>query len=226
LSLIGQLGWPAVTLWWRLPSSGTVALDRFESHSIAEQVLIALPASYPNRESWPLVVFLHGSGDRGIDPTKVRDCGVLRRGLPAIVIAPQCLPSIGWEPDAIAGLVEHVSSKYRVDRNRLYLIGYSMGGYGTWRTAVSYPKLFAAIVPICGGGDPQQAKEIINVPVWAFHGEKDDVVPVAASQRMIDAIQHLGGHPKLTIIPDGGHGIGDSVLRGDDLWQWLFNQTR
>ena len=222
LSLVGQLFWPSALRWWRLPSPGKPGIGSFQSDSLAEQYNIYLPESYFNRESWPLVVFLHGSGDCGNDPSIVHDCGTLRRGLPSIVVAPQCLPSINWEPDAVVALIHHVSSRYRVDRDRVYLVGYSMDGYGTWQTADA----FAGIAPICGGGNPGQAKAFVNLPAWAIHGEKDDVVPVAESRRMVDAIESAGGHPKLTIIPGGGHGICDSVCCGDELWQWLFEQKR
>jgi dienelactone hydrolase len=97
------------------------------------------------------------------------------------------LPDADWRPDSIAAFIEVVVSSYQIDRNRIYLIGYSMGGYGTWRTAARYPGLFAAIVPICGGGDPNDTKSIAHVPVWAFHGANDNVVPCDESERMIDA---------------------------------------
>ena len=226
ISLIGQLAWPSAVYWWRLPRPGTVGFDRFDSNSLAEEFVVYLPESYRKRELWPLVVFLHGAGDRGNDPSMVDDCGTLYRRLPAIVVIPQCLPSIVWKADAVAALIQHVASSYRVDRKRIYLLGCSMGGYGTWRTADAHPELFAAIVPICGGGSSEQATSLVAIPTWAFHGEKDSVVPVTESERMIAAIRKVGGHPKLTIIPSAGHGICASVCDRADLWEWLFKQRR
>jgi predicted peptidase len=226
LLLIGQLCCPIAARWWRLPSPGKIGVDCFPSNALAERVLVYLPESYRSQESWPLVVFLHGSGDRGDDPWIVNDCGTLHHKLTAVVIAPQCMPSLSWEPDAIAKLIQCVLSKYRIDRNRVYLVGFSMGGYGTWQTAAAHRELFAAIAPICGGGSPEQAKVLVDLPIWAFHGERDRVVPVAESRRMIDAIERAGGHPKLTIIPDGGHDICDFVCHKDDMWAWLLNQRR
>src|SRR5690606_25294395 len=103
----------------------------------------------------------------------------------AIVVAPQCLPSMNWQPDAVSQFVEQVASQYRVDRERLYLIGYSMGGYAAWRTPAAHSNLFAAVVPICGGGEPNDARALATIPIWAFHGAIDDVVPLKESEQMI-----------------------------------------
>jgi len=101
-----------------------------------------------------------------------------------------------------------------------------MGGYGTWRTAAAQPKLFTAIIPICGGGEPGDAKIIADIPVWAFHGAKDGVIPVAESERMVNAIRDAGGQPRLTIIENAGHGICNSVCMRSDVWKWLLRQKR
>jgi len=228
--LVGQLGWPRVARWWHHPSPGTIGVDRFEENiaAIAAEFLVYLPAKYDGR-AWPLVAYLHGSGERGSDPTILRGWGpfaVVLGGtrLPAIIVAPQCPSDSDWQPDAITRFIEHVASTYHVDREGIYLVGYSMGGHGTWRTAAAHPKLFAAIVPICGGGEPDEAKALADMPVWAFHGAKDDAVPVAVSERMIEAIRNAGGQPRLTILPDAGHGICNDVCARADLWEWLFQQ--
>jgi predicted peptidase len=226
LSLVGQIAWPSMQHWWELPSAGRVGYDRFASDSLAATFAIYLPDSYGDRTAWPLVVFLHGSGDRGNNPTMIRDCGVLRLKLPAIVIVPQCLPSFVWEPEAIASLISHVRSRYRVDEARVYLLGSSMGGYGTWQTAAAHSELFAAIVPICGGGDVKQVKSLVHLPVWAFHGEKDATVPVSESQDMVDAIRAAGGNPRITVLPGQGHAICQEVCSRFDIWEWLLAQKR
>lgn len=224
--LITQLCGPSILRWWQLPSPGTIGIDRFECATLAQDFLIYLPADYCNSQTWPLIVFLHGSGERGTDPGKLREWGPFHERPLAIIAAPQCLPSFGWEPDKVVAFVNHVVSKYHADRQRIYLMGYSMGANGTWQTALAHPELFAAIVPICGEGEPKNAKALVNLSVWAFHGAQDDAVPVEESERMIQAIREAGGKPRLTIIPDAGHGICNTVCARTDLWTWLLEQGR
>jgi predicted peptidase len=120
--------------------------------------------------------------------------------------------------------VEQVSARYEVDPERIYLVGFSMGGYGTWHVAADYPTMFAAIAPICGGGQPKDAEALAHLPTWAFHGAKDEVVPVTESERMIQAMRAAGGAPKLTVFPDAGHGICNNVCDRSDFWSWLLLQ--
>jgi predicted peptidase len=145
---------------------------------------------------------------------------------PAILVAPQCLPDMNWGADAVRQFVEHVASRYQVDRGRIYLVGYSMGGYGTWEAAAANPQLFAAIVPICGGGSIRAAAALVGTPIWAFHGAQDEVVAIDESKRMVDAVRNAGGEPKLTVIPNQGHGICSLVFNDTALWEWLFQQHR
>lgn len=233
LALFGQLAWPSVAHWWHRPGPGRVGMDEFEpSCGLAGGYAVYLPVGYNKHEqSWPLVVFLHGSGENGNDPMMIRGVGPLavvqnEAALPAIVVAPQCLPSSGWDPESVVRFIEHVALRYRVDAERIYLVGYSMGGYGTWRTASAHPELFAGIVPISGGGDPNEAKRSAGIPIWAFHGAKDEAVPVAESECMVNAIRAAGGNPRFTILHDKGHGICDSTCLRSDLWEWLLTQQR
>lgn len=183
--LIGQLCWPAAVRWCRLPSPGKTGFDCFQADTLASEFAIQLLQPYHNGQCWPLVVFLHGAGKRANDPNTLRGRGLFPQKLPAIVAGPQCLPSRIWQPDAVADLVEYVASQYYVDRLRIYLVGYSMGGYATWETAARYPELFAAIVPIAGSGEPNVAQALAGVPIWAFHGEKDKAVPAVESERVL-----------------------------------------
>jgi predicted peptidase len=226
VALVAQLFWPSIRHWWRLPASGRLGFDTCSVATLAAEFVIRLPQEYDERDQWPLVVFLHGSGDRGHDPSMMHDCGILRRRLYSIIVAPQCLPSISWEPDAIAALIQCVSHRYRVDRDRVYLVGYSMGGYGTWATAAAHPEIFAAIVPIAGGGNPALAKSLATIPIWAFHGKNDKTVPIDQTNRMVEAIRAAGGQPNVTILTNEGHGICENVWERDDLWQWLFQKSR
>jgi predicted peptidase len=226
LLLIGQLCWLPVVHWWYLPGPGQIGFDSFEAKTLASEFVIQLPPRYRNGQLWPLVVFLHGSAERGNDSNVLRNENLFRQKFPAIVAAPQCLPTFSWEPNAVADLIQYVALRYHVDRNRIYLVGHSMGGYGTWDTAAAHPDLFAAIVPISGGGDPNNVKPLAGIPAWAFHGKKDKTVPVAESERMIEAIREAGGEPKLTVIPNAGHGICQAVCDRANLWEWLFQQRR
>lgn len=200
--------------------------DNFQSPSLATQHLIYLPEGYSGSREWPLVVFLHGSGERGTDLTRLRSAKILFLKFPAIVLVPQCLPDSGWQPAVVLSLIQHLTERYRVDSRRVYLVGYSMGGFSVVATAAAYPKEFAAIVPIAGGGGSDDAKNLRDIPLWAFHGGNDQVVPVTESERMVDAIKNAGGNAKLTILPNAEHGICDDVLGREELWQWLFAQKR
>ena len=224
--LVGQLAWPSAVYWWRLPTPGRIGLDQFESATMGKDYLVYLPEGYGGTEAWPLVVFLHGSGERGTDPDRLRKIGPLRLKLPVIIAVPQCLPSCSWEPDAVAELVESVASCYSVDRRRIYLMGFSMGGFSVVQTVAAYPDLFAAVVPISGGGNPADGEKLRSLPVWAFHGAIDKTVPLNQSEQMIDAIDKAGGKAKLTVLPNVGHSICDTVCSRADLWQWLIKQHR
>ena len=224
--LIGQLTWPSVVYWWHLPTPGRVGFDQFESATMVRDHLVYLPENYGGSKAWPLVVFLHGAGERGVDPSRLRKQGPLRLKLPTVVVVPQCLPSYSWEPDTVAGLIESVASRYRVDRKRIYLVGFSMGGFGVMRTAAAHPDMIAAVVAISGGGNPADAKKLRDLPLWAFHGAADKTVPLKQSEEMIDAIHKAGGGAKLTVLPNAGHGICNSVCDRADLWQWLFKQRQ
>jgi predicted peptidase len=224
--LIAQLCWPTIRHWWRVPAPGRIGFDTFATTTLADEFTIQLPLAYHERATWPLIVFLHGSGQRGNNPKILQHETVFRRELPAIVVAPQCLPSVQWEPEAVFDFIRYVVSNYHVDAKRIYLVGYSMGGYGTWATVAAHPELFAAIVPIAGGGNPNDARVLTSTPVWAFHGENDNIVPLANSQQMINAIRDAGGDPHLTILPSAGHSICRKVCELAGLWEWLFAQRR
>jgi predicted peptidase len=174
--------------------------------------LLYLPPEYTAAERWPLVVYLHGSGQRGENLDEVRDAGLPERieegARPKfILVSPQCPTDARWEPKSIVTLIEHVCKTLPVDRDRVYLTGFSMGGFGTWQTACYDPARFAAIVPVAGGGDVSQAKRLARLPIWTFHGAEDAVVPLSASQEMVEAVRKCGGHVQLTVYPETGHGI-------------------
>jgi predicted peptidase len=193
--------------------------------------LLSLPADYgKTRKTWPLVLFLHGSGESGNDLGKVKAHGppklVEANGpFPFILVSPQS-PGRGWNPDVLNALLDTVIKDYRVDKNRVYLTGLSMGGYGTWSLAAAYPQKFAAIAPICGGGSPEDAVKLAKLPIWVFHGAKDPTVPLKRSEEMVEAIKAAGGHPKFTIYPDAGHDSWTATYDNPEFYQWLLAQRR
>ena len=126
----------------------------------------------------------------------------------------------------LAALLDQIETDYRIDPDRIYLTGLSMGGYGTWSLASHQPERFAAIAPICGGGDTAQAHKIADLPIWAFHGDADSVVALAKTQEMIDAVTEAGGTPKFTIYPGVGHDSWTATYNNPEFYEWLFAQQR
>ncbi len=126
---------------------------------------------------------------------------------------------------ALVALLDEVSATYAIDDDRLYVTGLSMGGYGTWGLAARQPNRFAAIAPICGGGDPTKAASFAHVPVWAFHGGKDSVVPVRRTQEMIEALRATGAEARLTIYPDADHDSWTETYANPKLYEWLLSHT-
>jgi predicted peptidase len=122
--------------------------------------------------------------------------------------------------------VDEMTEKYKVDPERIYLTGLSMGGYGTWSIGCSYPGRFAAIVPICGGGIPIRAGNLKSVPVWAFHGAKDPVVPLSQSQQMTDAVNRAGGSAQLTVYPEAEHDSWTQTYNNPQLYDWLLSHRK
>ncbi len=196
--------------------------------------LIYLPEDYgKEQKTWPLMVFLHGAGERGSDLNKVKFHGPPKlvdqgKDLPFIIVSPQC-PADKWWPNRIEhvmALIDETIENYSIDENRIYLTGLSMGGYGTWTVASVYPERFAAIAPICGGGQPYTARNLKNVPVWAFHGAKDSVVPLLQSQEMVDAVNNAGGHAKLTVYPKANHDSWTETYNNEKLYEWLLSYSK
>ncbi|MEZ6055816.1 MAG: prolyl oligopeptidase family serine peptidase [Planctomycetaceae bacterium] len=195
------------------------------------QYLLYLPEDYEKQEKWPLLVFLHGSGERGDDLDKVAVHGppkLIKGGkqFPFIVVSPQCPAQQRWQALSLEKLIDDVSKTYKVDTDRIYITGLSMGGFGTWGLAAHAPQKFAAIVPICGGGETYWAKEIAHIPCWVFHGEKDGAVPFKRSQDMVDALKKAGGEPKFTAYPEAGHDSWTESYNNPALYEWLLEQKR
>ena len=195
-----------------------------------------VPAEYEAESdgpAWPLLIYLHGRGEEGRDGWKQVAVGLG----PAILLEPDRWPFLALFPQKPAdrhGWTEHewrimkplqqVRERYRVDPRRIYLTGVSMGGFGCWMLAPEHRDLFAAIAPVCGGGRPEEAQRIADLPIWAFHGEADAVVGVEHTRRMVEAVRDAGGEPRLTTYPGVGHNSWDRAYREETIPDWLLAQ--
>jgi predicted peptidase len=202
--------------------------------------LLYLPKNYFAKPDfqWPMILFLHGMGERGDNLELVKKHGVPKivekwEDFPFIVISPQCPIYSTWimELDALHALVTETIEIYNVDKNRLYLTGLSMGGYGTWHLAEAYPHLFAAVVPICGGtypniGFPERIKVLKDLPIWVFHGDKDKVVPIENSRKLVDILLKYGGNVKFTFYSDTGHDSWTKTYENPQLYEWLLDHQK
>ncbi|WP_158606823.1 dienelactone hydrolase family protein [Paenibacillus ginsengarvi] len=164
--------------------------------------------------------------------SKLENYGILGIGkglsLPFIIAVPQCPTESYWnmERDAVVALITELTANYRVDSNRIYLIGYSMGAYGIWDLAIHYPDMFAAIVPISSGGQVSKAARLKTTPVWAFHGALDNIVPIEQMTGMIHAVEQYQSNIKLTMYPELGHDILECTLNKQELYEWLLEHKK
>jgi predicted peptidase len=196
--------------------------------------LLYLPGDYERdkEKQWPMIFFLHGAGERGGDLDKVTVHGPPKLvkndpNFPFVVLSPQCPEDRFWDNFTLMALLDDIVAKYRIDPDRIYLTGISMGGYGTWSLATNFPDRFAAIAPICGGGAPTLAAfHIKNLPIWAFHGAKDSVVPIAETQQIVDALKAKGVDVRFTVYPDADHDSWTETYNNPELYQWFLSHKR
>jgi predicted peptidase len=210
------------------------AFEKTITKTLGCKYLMFLPEGYGKEQKrWPLILFLHGAGERGDDLEKVKKHGPpktveTRRDFPFIVVSPQCPEGVWWtaKTETLINLLDEIVARYDVDTERVYLTGLSMGGYGSWALASEYPDRFAAVVPICGGGSRMMSLTLKDVPIWAFHGAKDSVVPLKESKEMVDAINARGGSAKLTVYPDANHDSWTQTYDNQELYDWLLQYRR
>ncbi len=231
-------------------------VDAYEAHTFeaTEGILhyrLLKPADYSKAKSYPLVLFLHGAGERGDDNRSQLKHVVgrfaeaeVQAKYPCFVVVPQCPAGQLWcntpwnvdsvvypdEPSAAMektmSLLKEVQKQYSVDADRIYVMGLSMGGFGTWDAVSRYPGKFAAAVPMCGGGDVRKADVLAKTPIWNFHGARDMAVRVKLSRDLIAAIREAGGQPRYTEYPEAGHDCWTPAMKEPDLLPWLFTQRR
>ena len=193
---------------------------------------------WEGKKRYPVLIWLHGSGQSGSDneaqmggATKVFTSEENQSTRPCFMVAPQCPSSdIGWNKEVannLMALIADLTDRLPIDTDRIYLTGSSMGGFGTFNLAAKYPNVFAAAVPLCGGGDPKTAAALKPVSMWVFHGDKDDMVLVERSRVIVKAIQDIGGEKiKYTELAGEGHGITGTVYATPELHTWMFEQRR
>jgi lysophospholipase L1-like esterase/poly(3-hydroxybutyrate) depolymerase len=245
------------TLLVALASFRARAAEEFEARTFTSKEHMQLgyrllkPRNFDAKKKYPLVVFLHGSGERGSDNVAQLKHGAslflkpeVREKYPCFVFAPQCPAEQTWsavqgwtggnpfeeEPTVTMTLLmaalDEVVREYGVDQDRLYLTGISMGGYGTWDILTRQPKRWAAAVPICGGGDPARIGPTKGVALWAFHGAKDTAVPVVRTKEMISALEKAGGKPLYSEYPYEEHESWTLAYNEPELLPWMFAQKR
>ncbi len=208
--------------------------------TISLDYLIHLPAQMADvpGKLWPTILFLHGFGESGDNPEVVKTQGLPtyianRPDFPFIVIAPQC-PWQTWWPelaDSLDHLLNECQANYPIDPDRLYLTGLSMGGHGTWYLGARWPERFAALAPICGAGHwfhgfPQRVEVLKDVPVWAFHGALDEVVPPETSQVLVKMLERCSGRVKFTLYPDANHDSWTETYNNPALYDWFLQHSR
>lgn len=207
----------------------------FESKKVQKlKYLVYLPKSYSQEDKWPFILFLHGAGERGDNLESIKKYGIQERLLrddefPFIVVSPQCPANTIWEMhfDLLTELLDEIEHKLNIDKDRMYLTGLSLGGYGAWNYAMLYPQRFAAVVPVSGGAmNPKMTRQLKDVPVWVFHGEKDQSVSIEESRKVVDVLRSHGGNVRFTIFPDAGHEVCTTAYENEELYAWLLKQKK
>ncbi|QIP17131.1 prolyl oligopeptidase family serine peptidase [Spirosoma aureum] len=195
--------------------------------------LLYLPNDYAaTKASYPLIIYLHGGSQRGNDLMKLKTYGLPQqvdkgKDFQFIIASPQCPDGKFWSTDNwFEPLYDELTTKYSIDPKRVYLTGISIGGYGTWQTAVAYPDKFAAIVPLCGGcDDSTQVCTIKHIPIWTFHGTADNVIPINETEQLVKRLEQCGGRVKFTRLEKEGHGI-QYLYEEKSIYDWLLQQHK
>jgi predicted peptidase len=229
---MGWLGLLAACLAFQTVSPGK--FQRRVTKVVTGDYLLYLPENYhaAKTDRFPLILFLHGFGERGSDLERMKVHGPFKeiakgRKFPFVIVAPQ-MPETetSWDTDKLTALLDEIESKYRIDKEREYVTGISMGGFGTWELAAITPRRFAAVAPICGGGNFLTTYKLKGMSIWAIHGDKDPAVPVALDQSMVDAARSAGADVTFTIVKDGQHDVWTPIYAGTEIYDWLLEHRR
>lgn len=196
--------------------------------------MVYLPQSYDTIKKFPLILSLHGSGERGNNIDSVKKWGIhkmLRENddFPFVVVSPQCPNGEIWEMhfNVLKDLLDEIENNYNIDNERIYLTGYSLGGYGTWNFAILNPEIFSAIVPISGGAvSPQKSFNLRNLPIWVAHGDADTVVQFEESKRIVDYLKIYNSNIIFKVYKGAGHEVCTTAYEEPGLFEWLIKQKR
>ncbi|WP_137681728.1 phospholipase [Aurantiacibacter suaedae] len=230
LLALAALGQPAFAAE---PEAGQHPQPAIDADSYRYQMFVPRGVSSAESErKWPLMIFLHGSGERGDDINAIKRHGPPKQAdrdpdFPFLLISPLLPAEEDWDIAKLERILDHAFATLPIDPHRVYLTGLSRGGHATWRWGAADPDRFAALAPVAGRGDPATGCALTDIPVWAFHGDRDDVVEPEGSFAMARAIRACGGHiSRLTIYPDLGHNAWDPAYEDPELYLWLLKQHR
>ena len=234
---------PASTSTWDYLNGGLHLIGEprplDESKTELVRYWLYLPLDYEKAaaaEGAPLFLFLHGAGERGSEPKdivqvkvhgppKLLDNPEFQKHWPCVTVSPQCKKGFAWSPKQITLLLDAVEKKYKIDKKRTYISGISMGGFGTWMMLQANPKRFTAAAPICGGAKPEWAPDLVDIPIWTFHGNKDLAVPWRFSETIVDTVRKAGGRKIIfTVYEDGVHDVWTRTYDNQLLYDWMFAQ--
>jgi len=239
---------PASTSTWTMGGGagrvGNVGEPRPLDETRTEMVhyWLFLPTNYEEQAQSggaPLLLFLHGAGERGSPsgediarvkahgPPRLLDNPEFAKNFPAITVSPQVKTGYAWSPAQLMLLLDHIEANFTIDKNRIYITGLSMGGFGTWMCLNESPNRFAAAAPICGGANSEWGERMVHIPIWVFHGDRDTVVTLDRSQNMVDAIRAAGGTRVIFTIYEGvGHDSWTQTYDNQLFYDWMFQQSR
>lgn len=204
-------------------------MDFIEKSFDTIRYIIRYPEGYKEGEKYPVIIYLHGAGGRGDDINVLKkhtffSITAEHKDFPFVCVTPLCYANTWFDIfEKLQNFAQHISESEFCDASRLYLMGASMGGYTTWQLGMSRPDLFAAIVPICGGGMNWNVGRLVNVPVWAFHGEVDQAVYLCESEMMVNRLKDWGASPKLTVYPGVAHNAWEPTFRNPEVFEWLLS---
>lgn len=198
--------------------------------------VVYVPRDYDPSQKYPVILFLHGAGERGNDGIRQTQVGIgaairtYPERFPCLVVMPQCPADRWWRGDELEAAYQclmQTMREFSCDPSRVYLTGLSMGGFGSWELGAKYPDTFAAMVPICGRGNPADAEKLKTMPIWVFHGEADTLVPPTFSREMVEALQKAGSTlVKYTELPGIGHNSWDPAYSSAEVIRWLLAQRK
>ena len=240
---------PASTSVWNWkPGQGTEGIEKIGEPSPLDKTKtdhvhywLFLPADYESQAQSggaPLLLFLHGAGERGNEsgedianvkihgPARLLDNPEFAKKVPCVTVSPQCKNGYAWSPEQLMLLLDHVETNYKIDKSRVYITGLSMGGFGTWMCLNEAPQRFAAAAPICGGAKLDWAAKMVDVPIWTFHGDKDFLVTIDRTENMVKTLRKAGGKRVIFTVYEGvGHDSWTLTYNNQLFYDWLFQQS-